>query len=292
VKEMRHPYFVADVFTDSPLAGNQVAVFTEGRNVADDRMQAVAREMNLSETVFVLPPARGGHSRLRIFTPRMELPFAGHPILGTAFVLGEMDPTLATADLETGSGTIPVELERRDGSVVLARLEQEAPSSGPYAHVQQLMEALRLDASALPAPGSPAVPIHEYRNGPGHVYVELADTDAVVAVKPDMGALEALGPTGANCFAGSGRSWKTRMFAPGAGVPEDPATGSAAGPLALHLARHGRIAFGEEIEIRQGTEIGRPSVLYATAYGSADNPDRVAVSGSAVVVAEGTYRLD
>jgi trans-2,3-dihydro-3-hydroxyanthranilate isomerase len=289
---MRHPYFVADVFTDLPLAGNQVAVFTEGQNVSDDRMQAVAREMNLSETVFVLPPAQGGHSRLRIFTPRMELPFAGHPIIGTSFVLGELDRTLETANLETASGTIPVELERRDGSVVLARLEQKAPTSVPYAEVDRLIEALGLDRSALPAPGSPAVPIHEYRNGPGHVYVELAGTDAVAAVKPDMGALEALGTTGANCFAGSGRSWKNRMFAPGAGVPEDPATGSAAGPLALHLARHGRIAFGEEIEIRQGAEIGRPSVLYATAYGTADHPDRVAVGGSAVVVAEGVYRLD
>jgi trans-2,3-dihydro-3-hydroxyanthranilate isomerase len=96
---------------------------------------------------------------------------------------------------------------------------------------------------------------------------------------------------GTNCFAGSGKRWKTRMFAPGGGVPEDPATGSAAGPLAVHLARHGRIGFGEEIEISQGAEIGRPSTLYATAEGSAEQVERVEVGGSAVIVARGEFRL-
>jgi trans-2,3-dihydro-3-hydroxyanthranilate isomerase len=94
-----------------------------------------------------------------------------------------------------------------------------------------------------------------------------------------------------NCFAGAGRRWKTRAFVPGHGVPEDPATGSAAGPLAFHLARHGRIAFGEEIEIRQGAEIGRPSTLFARAEGSRDRAEKVEVGGSAVVVARGEFRL-
>jgi trans-2,3-dihydro-3-hydroxyanthranilate isomerase len=123
------------------------------------------------------------------------------------------------------------------------------------------------------------------------VYVALPDEAAVAGLRPDTGALAGLGEIGVSCFAGEGRRWKTRMFAPGLGVPEDPATGSAAGPLAVHLARHGRTGFGEEIEIRQGAEIGRPSVLYATAEGSAQRIDRVLVGGSAVVVARGQYRL-
>ena len=96
---------------------------------------------------------------------------------------------------------------------------------------------------------------------------------------------------GVNCFAGEGRRWKTRMFAPGGGIPEDPATGSAAGPLAVHLARHGRIAWGDEIEISQGTEIGRPSKLYARVDGSVEALERVEVGGAAVVVARGEFRL-
>jgi trans-2,3-dihydro-3-hydroxyanthranilate isomerase len=111
-------------------------------------------------------------------------------------------------------------------------------------------------------------------------------------LQPDVAALARLrGVMGTNCFAGSGTRWKTRMFAPGGGVPEDPATGSAAGPLAVHLARHGRVGFGEEIEISQGAEIGRPSTLYATAEGSTEQIERVEVGGSAVVVARGEFRL-
>ena len=112
----------------------------------------------------------------------------------------------------------------------------------------------------------------------------------VAALRPDHRVLAGL-QIGVNAFAGRGPAWKTRMFAPFHGVPEDPATGSAAGPLAVHLARHGRIGFGEEIEIRQGEEIGRPSRLYARAEGSADRIERVLVGGSAVIVARGEYRL-
>ena len=114
--------------------------------------------------------------------------------------------------------------------------------------------------------------------------------DEVAALKAELAALEGLG-IAANCFAGSGRSWKTRMFYPARGIPEDPATGSAAGPLALHLARHGRIGFGQEIEIRQGAEIGRPSVLYAVATGSRERVESVEVGGVALIVAEGVFRI-
>jgi trans-2,3-dihydro-3-hydroxyanthranilate isomerase len=281
---MRHHYFVADVFTDTPLEGNQVAVFDDASNIAEDLMQATAAEMRLAETVFVLPPENGGDARVRIFTPQAELPFAGHPILGTAFVLGSISSHLPVVRLETGAGTVPVALVRESDRVVFGRMDQPIPTARAYEKADRLLEALGVAGSQLP--------IDAYRNGPDHVYVTLENEDAVAAVNPDMKALSELGDIGANCFAGSGSKWKTRMFAPGLGVPEDAATGSAAGPLAVHLARHGRISFGDEIEISQGTEIGRPSLIHACAHGSDGHIERVVVGGSAVIVAEGEYRLE
>ena len=131
------------------------------------------------------------------------------------------------------------------------------------------------------------LPVEVYDNGLAHVYVALGSEDEVAALRPDWQRLADFGAIGINCFAGSGRRWKTRMFAPEFGVAEDPATGSAAGPLALHLARHGEIAFGDEIEISQGAEIGRPSTLYACAH----SPEHIEVGGSAVIVARGEFRL-
>jgi trans-2,3-dihydro-3-hydroxyanthranilate isomerase len=275
-------YAIADVFTATPLEGNQVAVFTDGRNLPGDLMQRAARELNLSETVFFLPPEDGGDLRLRIFTPATELPFAGHPVLGSACLAGEMLGTPAVR-LETGAGTVPVELSREDGQIVAGRMEQPIPACEPFEHAERLLAALDVTSAELP--------VEAYTNGPRHVYVALADEAAVAALRPDLRALASLGAIGVSCFSGRGRHWKTRMFAPGLGVPEDPATGSAAGPLAIHLARHGWTGFGQEIEIRQGAEIGRPSVLYARADGSAGRIDRVLVGGSAVVVARGEYRL-
>jgi len=275
-------YVVADVFTDTPLQGNQLAVFTDGRGLPGEQMQRVARELNLSETVFFLPPEQGGDVRVRIFTPASELPFAGHPVLGSAFLAGEL-LEVQTVRLETGSGLVPVVLRRENGQIVSGQMEQPIPTWEPYEHAGRLLAAVGVAASGLP--------VEAYRNGPRHVYVALPDEVAVAALRPDLGALAGLGEIGVSCFAGGGRRWKTRMFAPGMGVPEDPATGSAAGPLAVHLARHGRTGFGDEIEIRQGAEIGRPSVLYASAEGSAQRIGRVLVGGSAVVVARGQYRL-
>ena len=147
-----------------------------------------------------------------------------------------------------------------------------------------LLAALGIERSELP--------VELYDNGMRFVYVALGSEDEVAALEPDYRPLgQALGVAGVSCFAGSGDRWKVRMFAPAAGVPEDPATGSAAGPLAVHLARHGRIGWGEEIRISQGAEIGRPSTLYARADGSADAIERIEVGGSAVVVARGEFRL-
>ncbi len=281
-RQILHPYVIADVFTDVPLQGNQLAVFTDGGGLSDQVMQRTAREMNLSETVFVLPGGDGADARVRIFTPLAELPFAGHPVLGSAFVLGaRLDA--AVVRLETGAGVIPVALTRQGDQIVFAEMAQPIPSAESFAHIDELLAAVGLERSELP--------VDAYRNGPLHVYVALESKEAVAALAPDLNALAALGDIGVSCFAGAGGRFKTRMFAPALGVPEDPATGSAAGPLAVHLARHGRIEFGAQIEIRQGAEIGRPSLLHARVEGSRERIERVAVGGSAVIVARGTYRL-
>jgi trans-2,3-dihydro-3-hydroxyanthranilate isomerase len=273
-------YAVADVFTDTALTGNQLAVFTDGREVDEKTMQDLAREMNFSETVFVLPPEKGGHARIRIFTPSSELPFAGHPVLGSAFVLAA-PMQLGEIRLETDSGVVPVTLQREGARIVFGWMQQPIPHFEPYGRAEELQAALGVRSS---------LPVEVYYLGPGHVYVELAGEEEVAALAPDFAALAGF-RLGINCFAGAGRHWKTRMFAPSDGVPEDPATGSAAGPLAIHLARHGRIAFGDEIEISQGVELKRPSKLYARVEGSADRIERVEVGGSAVIVARGEFRL-
>lgn len=271
-------YVVADVFTDVPLAGNQLAVFTDAREIPEQQLQKLAREMNFSETVFILPPEQGGHVRMRIFTPATELPFAGHPILGTAFVLaGPLQ--LVEIRLETGAGVIPVRVEREGPRIVFGWMTQPTPAFEPFQEGDALLGALGAEATDLP--------IELYRQGPGHVMVELPSPEDVTALRPNFGALAGLLREGADCFARDGRRWKSRVFVPGAGVDEDPATGSAAGPLALHLARHGRIAFGDEIEISQGAEILRPSTLYAVAHST----EQIEVGGSAVIVARGEFRL-
>jgi trans-2,3-dihydro-3-hydroxyanthranilate isomerase len=276
-------YVVADVFTDTSLEGNQLAVFTDAREIPEDQLQRLAREMNLSETVFVYAPEADGHARIRIFTPVSELPFAGHPVLGTAFVLAA-PLQLPEIRLETGVGIVPVVLERDGARIVFGRMSQPIPTVRPFERGDELLAALGVEGSELP--------LELYESGVGNVYVLLPDEEAVAAVEPDLGAVaRVMGAVHANCSAGSGTRWKTRMFAPGDGVPEDPATGSAAGPLAVHLARHGRIEFGEEIEVTQGVEIGRPSTLYAKVEGSAERIEAVEVGGSAVVVARGEFRL-
>ena len=279
----RHRYVLCDVFTDTPLTGNQLAVFTDGRGLDDETMQSIARELKLSETTFVFPAEQGGHAKVRIFTPATELPFAGHPTLGTAFVLAA-PMQLLEIRLETGMGIVPVLLEREGARIVFGRMEQPLPSIEPFEPEAELLSALGVQRSELP--------VERYDNGAQHVYVALGSEDEVARLRPDLNRLAGLeGVVGVNCFAGADGRWKTRMFAPASGVPEDPATGSAAGPLALHLARHGRIAFGDEIEITQGVEINRPSTLYARADGSADNVERVEVGGSAVVIARGELQV-
>jgi trans-2,3-dihydro-3-hydroxyanthranilate isomerase len=274
-------FVIVDVFTSEPLTGNQLAVFTDARDIPEERLQKIAREINFSETTFVYPPERDGHVRMRIFTPTSELPFAGHPVLGTAFVLaGPLQ--LVEIKLETGSGTIPVLLEREGPRIVFGRMSQPVPTVSEFDGAEELLAVLGVESE---------LPVEVYDNGLEHVYVTLASRDDVAALRPDFQQLGGFGPYTINCFAGDGLRWKTRMFGPGVGMNEDPATGSAAGPLAVHLARHGRIAFGDEIEIVQGVEIGRHSTLFARVDGTADAIERVEVGGSSVVVARGELQV-
>lgn len=276
-------YVIADVFTDQALAGNQLAVFTDARDLDELTMQALALEVGFSESVFVLPPREGGTVRIRIFTPRNEIPFAGHPCLGTAFVLGA-PLQLGVIALETGNGIVPVELERDDsGRIVFGRMTQPVPTVAPYERANEMLTALGVGASELP--------VELYDNGLRYAYVVLPSKQDVGRLEPDMSLLAALYPVSALACAGTGTSWKSRMFSPYDGVGEDAATGSAAGPLACHLGRHGIVPWGDEIEIEQGTEIGRPSTLYARAAGSGEVIESVQVGGSAIAVARGEFKL-
>jgi trans-2,3-dihydro-3-hydroxyanthranilate isomerase len=275
------PYELCDVFTDRPLAGNALAVFTAADGLDGATMQALARETNLSESAFVLQSA-AADAAIRIFTPTMELPFAGHPTLGTAFVLAA--PTNRNVvNLETGRGIVTVRLTREPGRPAFGWMTQPLPRIEPYGETATLLAALGVPRSKLP--------VDLYDNGPHYVYVELDTPEEIAALTPDLARLASLGSTAFSVFSREGPGWKCRVFAPGEGIAEDPATGAAAGPLAVHLARHGRIAFGEEIVIEQGVEIGRPSTLHARARGARDRLESVEVGGYAVLVGRGTFSL-
>ncbi|HZT52780.1 MAG TPA: PhzF family phenazine biosynthesis protein, partial [Gaiellaceae bacterium] len=188
-------FVIADVFTEVPLAGNQLAVFTDAREIPERRLQPLARELGFSETVFVYPARGEGHARIRIFTPLRELPFAGHPVLGAAFVLaGPLQ--LEEIRLETGRGVVPVRLERDGPRLAFGWMRQPAPAIEPFARADELLAALGGVESSLP--------VERYDNGVPHVYVALGDEEAVAALRPDPARLAELGEAGVNCFAGAG----------------------------------------------------------------------------------------
>jgi trans-2,3-dihydro-3-hydroxyanthranilate isomerase len=276
-------YVLLDVFTDRPLTGNPLAVFTDGRGLDSTLMQRLARELNLSESVFVLPAEASGHARLRIFTPTTELPFAGHPTLGAAFVLGgPLQSELVR--LETGSGVVPVRLEREGATVVFGWMKQPIPAFRPFEATAPLFAALGIVGSELP--------VVEADNGPTHLLVVLSDVETLAGLTPDLVKLAAVAEAGIYVSApSSDGGYRARLFAPALGVPEDSATGSAAGPLAVHLARHGRLAFGDVLRIEQGVELDRPSTLYAVARGTADKLENVEVGGAAIIVGRGELQL-
>jgi trans-2,3-dihydro-3-hydroxyanthranilate isomerase len=282
----RWPFRIVDVFTERPLAGNQLAVFEHAAEIPDLLLQPLAQEIGYSETVFVYPGTKGADARIRIYTPTSEVPFAGHPVLGTAVVLAT-DLGVDRVILETGRGPVPVRLERTPGRATRGAMEQPIPSFALYDKADEFLSALGVDRSVLP--------VTVYDNGLQHVYVMLESPGDIAALKPDFSALSELAHSsgmplvGFNVFSGSDLVWKTRMFAPADDIAEDPATGSAAGPLALHLARHGRIPWEAEIRISQGVEIGRPSELFARVWGDVDQATRIEVSGYAVPVGGGWF---
>ena len=271
-------YTLCDVFTERPLAGNPLAVFTDARSLDTATMQALAREMNLSETVFVLPPERGGHARIRIFTPAAELPFAGHPTLGTAFVLGGPLESVELR-LELAAGIISVRLEREGARIGFGWMTQPNALPTPVPERERIVEALGSREAPLSVFG--------YTNGPEHTFVELASEAAVAALAPNFTALARATSGGVYAFSVAGARCKGRNFVPGMGVPEDPATGSAVGPLALHLVEQGRLAAADVLCVEQGAEIQRPSTLYARI--TPGDPPRIEVGGSARVVARGQF---
>jgi trans-2,3-dihydro-3-hydroxyanthranilate isomerase len=276
------PFSICDVFTGRALAGNQLAVFTEAQGLPDATMQALAREMNFSESTFVLPARGGGDARIRILTPTREIPFAGHPTLGSAFVLAELRQ-LEQLTLETERGPVPVSFSADKGQAPMGWMRQPTPVISAFPGEDALLRALGITETTLP--------VEQYDNGPRHVCVAVESVKTVAQLRPDMQRLAALGPLCISVFAGRGALWTTRMFAPGEGIPEDPATGAAAGPIAVHLARHKRIPFGLQIALEQGAELGRPSRLFASCTGTPERIYAVEVGGSCVTVARGAFTL-
>ena len=277
-----------DVFTDRALTGNQLAVFLDGPSVPEAIRQDLAREIGFSETVFVDPPSHptAGDVRARIFTPALELPFAGHPVLGTAVAVG-VDRGLgdgAVITLECGVGPVPVELDATGRG---GWMRQPLPTVAPWADVDGVLAALGIDSGAL------AAPVEVYDNGPTHLVVAVSEAAVVSAAVPDMGRLAAAaGTTGTSLCAVTGRDTVvTRMFVPGAGIPEDPATGSAAGPVGVHLLRHGLVEQGQRLTVSQGAAINRPSTLLVRVEGLPDAIAAVGVGGQAVIVGEATFDL-
>lgn len=285
----RHEYALVDVFTDRRFGGNQLAVFRDGRGLSAEVMQLIANELHIAETTFVLPREKDGDHRVRIFTPAKELPFAGHPSVGTAWVLrGGRDGTIR---LELGVGTIAVGV--RAGFV---EMEQPLPEFGPAIDMadagSQLVAAIGV---AAPSDGPPCQVVS---CGNRFLFVPMRMSD-IKRLRPDPSALESLlgavGAMGLYAFTSeaerAGSHVHGRMFAPGAGIFEDPATGSAAGPLGSYLVRYGLAPTGETIVAEQGFEIGRPSVLHIRIDGTRETIEGVRVGGNVVDVGGGWIDL-
>jgi trans-2,3-dihydro-3-hydroxyanthranilate isomerase len=298
---MKHRFFTLDVFTDHAFGGNQLAVFPEAAAVPVARMQDIAREFNFSETVFVLSADDPAHARrLRIFTPGAELPFAGHPTVGTAHLLAATGavPTIEGDNafiLEEGVGPIRVNVAVRGGKVKFAQLSA-AKLPGRLsrgAETEAIAAALSLTESEFLEDGvGPAT----YSCGVPFVFAQLRNVDAVSRAKLNQGAWDrGLTPLGINeifFFADGGElagsDVHARMFAPGFGIPEDPATGSAVAALAGYLVALQNPATGTaKWTVEQGVEMGRPSVLRLEADVRAGAITAVRVGGRSVVVSEG-----
>ncbi|HLM58528.1 MAG TPA: PhzF family phenazine biosynthesis protein [Pyrinomonadaceae bacterium] len=294
-------YHLVDVFTDRLFGGNPLAVITNGRGVSPETMQAVAKEFNLSETTFVLPPDDPAHHwRVRIFTPGSELPMAGHPTIGTTFVLARehlipRDAAETTIVLEEGVGPIPVRVEFEAGEPSYAEMSQPLPSFGPRLEdARAAAEMLSLGEDDI----RPDLPLEVVSCGVPFLFVPLRTLDAARRARPRADLMErvtaSLGiPPEVFVFTteteGAYSTVHSRMFAPGLGITEDPATGGASGPLGCYLVRH-RLAACEgsaDILSEQGIEMGRPSYIQIRIEGSPDQITAVRVGGRCHFVGEG-----
>jgi trans-2,3-dihydro-3-hydroxyanthranilate isomerase len=297
-----YDFVQVDVFTDRIFGGNQLAVFLDGRGLSDREMQQIAQEMNFAETTFLLPPTQpDAAARVRIFTPGQEVPFAGHPTIGTSFVLasrGFLPEGSRALVLEEGVGPISVRFEEPETGPTFFWMRHPEPSfTPPTANRQVIAAALGLTESDL----LPGAPIEVGTTGLPFLFVPLRDratVDRAVTDTPSL--LRSIAGTpalGIFFFAPdadpAARSVYSRMFAPGSGVPEDPATGSASGPLGAYLVRHNLVAPGADIRItsEQGTKMGRQSFIHIAIGMAGDAITRIEVGGSAVPVLDGTLRL-
>jgi trans-2,3-dihydro-3-hydroxyanthranilate isomerase len=298
-------YLHYDVFTGQLFGGNQLAVFLDGRGLSSATMQAIAKEMNFSETTFVLPAERQDTDvRMRIFTIGEELPMAGHPTIGTTFALartGVIDATRAGLVFGLGVGPTPVSLIWKGDDLSFAWMTQGLPVfSEPIADARLAAEALSLPASALLGA---AAPVQSVSCGVPFVFVPLASRRAVDEASPNRRAigelLHASKSTAHGVFLFSAEPGAddataySRMFAPGLGIDEDPATGSASGPLGCYLVRYG-LAGAEKADAMlslQGARMGRPSHVHISIGLTAGQISSVRVGGEAVLAGEGTLYL-
>ena len=293
MKEFR--FHTCDVFTERMFSGNPLAVVTDASGLDEPTMQSIAREFNFSETTFVTPPNDRRHTaRVRIFTPSRELPFAGHPTVGTAFVLASLGNQASQLVLEENVGPVPVHIERDNGRVVRctftsARLPEHLEVVPPSSRA--LAEMLQLSVDQITAPAE------VWSCGVPYLVVHVASSDALLRAQLDIthwrttlrGAttqevypVAQLGPS----------TWQVRMFAPGAGVAEDPATGSAAAALAGWLVRHEAIQSDtKRWTILQGEAIGRPSRIELEADVRQGAVQAVRVGGASVMVSDGVLKL-
>ncbi|HVF56169.1 MAG TPA: PhzF family phenazine biosynthesis protein [Pyrinomonadaceae bacterium] len=293
-----------DVFTDRAFGGNPLAVFPNGRGLSTGTMQAIAKEFNLSETTFVLPPDDPKHDwRVRIFTPSQELPMAGHPTVGTSFVLArehlvEPAETETTITLEEGVGPIPVRIEFKAGQPVFAEMSQPLPTFGARLDdARTIAEMLSLEAGDL----ADDLPVEVVSCGVPFLFVPVRDLDAARRARPRADlmerALEGIVPPEVFIFTREveheGSTVHSRMFAPSMGITEDPATGGASGPLGCYLVRHGVVACEREARItsEQGIEMGRPSFIKIRIAREGGEISGVRVGGQCHFMGEGFIEL-
>ena len=299
---MRLRYFTCDVFTDTRFGGNQLAVLPEADGLRDEQMQQIAREFNFSETTFVLPPQAGHACRVRIFTPPREVPFAGHPNIGTAFVLatmgvfGPLEASTAVA-FEEQAGLVPITVHRRLGERIWCELT--APQSldfGKTASAQSVAAAVSLSADDILTTSHPP---RVASVGLPFLLAELRDRDALERARPDISGFEGLAAEGIDppyvhlyVKTSDGFDLRARMFAPLHGIPEDPATGSANCALVGLLSQIDESANGAfRWRIAQGVEMGRPSVLEARTEKRDGAVVNVWIGGECVMVSEGLIEV-